>query len=124
LRINENNWLYWDNEKKLKYVKSTRLYKIQNDSIIAYKAVKDDYSSVFNRQYTYKIGKKYKSHCDCNMDEDGSFGLSAWTKAGALNYYNKGKLLKVRIPIDGLGCVVQEDKKLRCFELEILEEIL
>jgi hypothetical protein len=62
-----------------------------DEYIIAYKAVREDYHSVYNWQYKYEVGQTYKSHCDCDLFEENSFGLSTWTKEGALEYYNKGK---------------------------------
>ena len=79
--------------------------------------------SVYNFQYLYETGKTYTSHCDCNLNYNNSFGLSAWTKEKALDYYNKGKLFKVSIPIEKLGSVVHDGNKLRAFEITILEEV-
>ncbi|MFA5600687.1 MAG: hypothetical protein WDA06_08850, partial [Phenylobacterium sp.] len=71
----------------------------------------------------YEIGKTYKSHCDCNLTNENSFGLSAWTKKEALEYYPKGKLLKVKIDIKDIGAIVHNGNKIRCFKFEVLEEI-
>ena len=56
------------------------------------------------------------------MDEENSFGLSAWTKEKALEYY-EGELYKVKIHIDDVGALVQKGSKIRCFKLEVIEKI-
>ncbi len=76
---------------------------MDGDYVIAYKSTQFDGFSVFNPLYQYKIGEIYESNCDCNIDNDVSFGLSAWTKEGALKYYPFGELYKVRIHIDDVG---------------------
>lgn len=125
LTISDNNWLYKTREYKLEQIKACGLYEIEDDEyIIAYKAVRNDNHSVYNFQYLYEVGKTYESHCDCNIDNENSFGLSAWTQEAALDYYNQGKLFKVKIHIDDLGALVHEGNKLRCFKLEIIEEII
>jgi len=53
-----------------------------------------------------------------------SFGLSAWDKQGALEYYNSGKILKVKINIEDIGCIVSDHgNKIRCWKLIVLKEI-
>ena len=123
LTIDEDNWLYKDKQFKLNYLKSIGTYEIiDNDYIIAYKSVRDDYYSVFNFQYFYEVGKTYEAHCDCSSEEN-SFGLSAWTREEALKYYNRGKLLKVKISIEDIGRIVHNNYKIRCSKMEIVEEI-
>jgi len=95
---------------------------LDDNYIIAYKSVREGYYSVYNFQYKYEVGKTYTSHCDCNLDKENSFGLSAWTREGALDYYNKGRLLKVKIPIEKVGAIVWNNNKIRCFELEVIGE--
>ena len=125
LTIPETCWLYKTKKEKLKYIKKHTNYKvIKNQYIIAYKTTKIDGTSLFNFQYTYKIGNTYESHCDCNIDNENSFGLSAWTKEKALDYHNIGKLFKVKIDIEDIGCFVQDNNKIRCWKLTILEEVV
>ncbi len=69
------------------------------------------------------MGETYESHCNCDLYDNNSFGLSAWTKEGALQYYSKGELYKVRIHIDDIGALVYENNKIRCFKLEVIERI-
>jgi hypothetical protein len=124
LTISENCWLYKTKKEKLQYIKKNTNYGIiDNQYIIAYKSTRIDGSSVFNRQYHYEIGNTYESHCDCNINNENSFGLSAWTKEQALEYYNIGKLFKVKINIEDIGCFVQNNNKIRCWKLTILEEV-
>ena len=118
-----NSWLYKSDEEKLELVKNTGLYEIEDNYVIAYKSVRSDFSSVFKRGIYYHVGSIVSAHCNCNSDGESSFGLSAWTKEGALRYYDKGLLLKVRIPINKLGCLVHDSHKIRCFELEVMEVV-
>ena len=122
LTINKDNWLYKDYNFKLDYIKKNTSYEIVDDSIIAYKSVRSDNYSIYNFQYLYEVGKIYESHCDCT-NEENSFGLSAWTKEDALEYHNKGKLLKVKIKIEDIGRIVHNNGKIRCFRFEVLEEV-
>ena len=64
----------------------------------------------------------YEAKCDYNIDEENSFGLSAWTKNGALDYHD-GKLFKVKIDIADIGAIVHNNKKIRASKLTILEEV-
>ena len=117
----KNNWLYVTNEEKREKVKEK--HELNDDYVIAYKSTRIDGHSVFNFQYRYEVGKTYESHCDCNLNENSSFGLSAWTKEGALQYYPEGKLFKIRIHLDDLGAMTSSGK-LRASRIEILEEVI
>ena len=124
ITVLENNWLYTSKEDKLKYVKENTQYEvIENEYILAYKTVKNNYCSVFKQDFFYEVGKTYVSHCDCNLKNENSFGLSAWTKEKALEYHNKGKLLKVKIFIEDIGAIVHNNNKIRCKKLTVIEEI-
>ncbi|MFW9879537.1 MAG: hypothetical protein ACFFG0_41200, partial [Candidatus Thorarchaeota archaeon] len=98
-------------------------YEIKDGKVIAYKSCRSDGYSCFNFQYKYEIGNEYGSHADYNADNDNSFGLSAWTREKALEYYSRGKLFKVLIDIKDIACVVQKGNKIRCSKLKILEEM-
>jgi hypothetical protein len=124
IELPNDSWLHATVEDKLKYIKENTSYEIiDNTHIVAYKSVRDCGSSVFNWHYLYEVGKTYQSHCDCNIQNENSFGLSAWTKEGALKYHNKGNLLKVKIPIDKIGAIVHDNNKIRCFEFEVVEKM-
>lgn len=75
-------------------------------------------------KYFYEIGYTYTSKCDCNIDIENSFGLSAYTKEGALKYHNTGKLMKIKVHLDDLGCIVHKGHKLRCKKIEIIEQVI
>ena len=123
IEIDKDNWLYKPVNFKLKRLKECGLYEIQDDRyIIAYKGIRSDNYSQFNFQYQYFIGQTYTSHCNCNVDEENSFGLSAWTLEKAKAYCNQ-KIIKIKIPISKLGTIVHDGHKLRCFEFEVIEEV-
>jgi len=118
----KDNWLYVSKEEKLEYIKNNTDYEVvDNEYIIAYKSCRDDGYSKFNFQYRYEVGNTYESHCDCDLSNESSFGLSAWTREGALEYCNE-KLFKVKIMIEDIGAIVYNNK-VRCFRLTILEEV-
>jgi hypothetical protein len=123
LEIPETNWLYKDKEYKRKYIKENTEYEIVGDKVIAYKSCRSDGYSVFNFQYYYEVGGEYECHADYNIDNDNSFGLSAWTKEGALGYYNFGKLFKVEIDLEDIATIVHDGNKIRASRIKILEEI-
>jgi hypothetical protein len=124
--VKPDNWLYIPKEEKLNTIKQSNLYEIIDDTyIIAYKSTRSGYS-IINFQYYYEVGKVYEAHCDCNLNNYNSFGLSAWTKERALDYYNDEdvRLFRVKIHIDDLGAFIQNNHgKLRCFKLEVIEQV-
>ena len=121
--IKNSNWLYKSAENKLQEIKNTGLYEITpENNIIAYKGIRSDNYSKYNFQYFYEIGKTYSSHCDCNINNENSFGLSGWTKEGALEYCNE-KLIKILIYPEHIGALVYKGNKIRCFEFTVIEEI-
>ena len=120
----ENSWLYSSKEEKLKYIKENTSYKIIDDTyILAYKSVRRNNTSVFKPGMVYEIGKTYEAHCDYNLKEENSFGLSAWTKEKALEYHSKGNLLKVKIMIEDVGAIVHYNEKIRCKKLTVVDRI-
>ena len=84
----KDNWLYKTKKWKLDYIKNNTKYEIVDDKyILAYKSTKNNGKSVYRSNiYQYKVGVIYESNCDCNTNNDNSFGLSAWTKEKALDY--------------------------------------
>ena len=119
----KDNWLYVSKEEKLEYIKNNTDYEVvDNEYIIAYKSCRRNGYSKFNFQYRYEVGEVYESHCDCNLGEKDSFGLSAWTREGALSYC-KEKLFRVKINIEDIGAIIHNSNKVRCFRLTILEEV-
>ena len=122
LKISDTCWLYKDKEFKRKYIKKNTEYEIIGDKVIAYKSCRADGYSVFNFQYHYETGKEYEAHADYNIYDHNSFGLSAWTKEGALDYYEAGKLFKVEIDLEDIAAIVHDGNKIRASKIKILEE--
>jgi hypothetical protein len=123
LEIPETCWLYKDKEFKRKYIQENTSYEIIGDKVIAYKSCRGDGYSAFNFQYYYEVDGEYECHADYNIDEKDSFGLSAWTKRSALEYYNCGKLFKVEIDLEDIAAIVHNHNKIRASKIKILEEI-
>jgi hypothetical protein len=123
LETPETNWLYKDKEYKREYIFKHTGYEIIGDKVMAYKTCRKDGYSVYNFQYHYETGKEYECHADYNIDDFSSFGISAWTKAGALLYYNTGKLFKVEIDLEDIAAIVFESNKIRASRIKILEEV-
>ena len=123
VKIDEDNWIYKPINFKLKKLKEINLYEIiDNKFIIAYKGIRSDNYSKINFQYKYEVGKTYESTCDCNINNENSFGLSAWTLTEARKYCNE-KIIKVKININDLGCIVHKGNKLRCRKFTVLGEV-
>ncbi len=126
LEIPKNNWLYTSDEVKEKYIQDNTEYKIEEDKngkyILAYKGIRSDNYSKYNFQYKYEIGQTYESICDCNLNEEDSFGLSAWTLEGA-KYYCNEKIILVKIYLQDIGAIVHKGNKIRCFKFTVIKEI-
>ena len=123
LDIPETCWLYKDKEFKREYIKENTTYEIIGDKVIAYKTCRSDGYSKYNFQYYYEVGKEYEAHADYNIDEEDSFGLSAWTEEGSLKYCNNGKLFKIEIDLENIAAIVHDGNKIRASKIKILEEI-
>ena len=122
LTIPDTCWLYKSAAEKEQYIREYTNYEIINGEVIAYKSCRSDGYSTFNFQYKYEVGKEYESLADYNIDNQDSFGLSAWTKEKALEYC-KEKLFKVAIKLEDIACIVQNRNKIRASKLRIIEEI-
>lgn len=124
LRIPENNWINKTSKEKLDFINKNypSFYEIRNNKIMAYKGVQSNWCSAFDSKYKYEIGKVFESHCDCDLDEENSFGLSAGAFEKAKEYCNE-KILRVEIDLKDLGAIVHDGGKLRCFKLKVLEEV-
>ena len=114
-----DSWHYKSVEEKKKAVIDTGLYECHEDYFIAYKGIKADRCSQYNRQYQYLKGKTYETWCDCSAD-DCSFGFSAWTEKEARKYCNE-LVVRVKVRYEDVGRVVHNGGKIRCFKMEILD---
>jgi hypothetical protein len=123
LTIPENSWLYKSDQEKEEYIRSNTGYEIRDGKVVAYKTCRSDGYSIFNFQYLYKVGNEYESHADYNPNNENSFGLSAWTKEGAIKYCSDGRLFEVEIPLEDLACVVHDGKKIRASKMRIVKEL-
>jgi hypothetical protein len=123
LKIPNTCWLYKDKEYKRRYFKRYTSYEIIGDKVIAYKSCRSDGYSVYNFQYYYKAGKEYKCHADYNIDNNNSFGLSAWEREKAFNHHSTGKLFKVEIDLEDIAAIIHDGNKIRASKIKILKEI-
>ena len=126
LEISKNNMHYFSRDQKLEILNNGEgnPYEMDEDYILAYKSTRLDGYSRYNFQYQYKVGQVYESHADGNLNNENSFGLSVWTKEGALGYKSNGELYLVKIHIDDVVAIVHEKKKLRCTKIEIIKKII
>jgi hypothetical protein len=122
LSIPESSWLYKSDQEKENYIRNNTDYEIIDTNVIAYKSCRSDGHSRYNLQYFYEVGKEYECHADYNPNNENSFGLSAWTKEGAIEYCNE-KLFKVQISIADVACILHNGKQIRACKMKILEEI-
>jgi hypothetical protein len=124
LTISEDNWNYKSKKFKLNYIKNNTNYEIIDDNyILAYKSTKLNGKSAYKPSfYTYEVDKTYNSNCDCNSNVENSFGLSAWTKEKAIEYCNE-ELYLVKIFVDDIGCITNNNNKIRARKLTVIEKI-
>jgi hypothetical protein len=117
----DDTWLYKSTEEKKQTVINTGLYECHDDYFIAYKVIRADRYSLYNKQYKYEVGGTYESNCDTTKKEC-RFGLSAWTREKAKEYgKNNSLIVKVKINYEDVGRIVQNDGKIRCFRQTFLE---
>jgi len=116
------SWLYADMETKRKAFVNCNLYEMDGNYVIAYKGIRSDNYSKFNFQYKYELNGIYESNADYNLNEQNSFGLSAWTKLEALQYCNE-KLIKVKIHLNDIAALVHDSRKIRCTKFQVIEEL-
>jgi hypothetical protein len=116
-------WLYKTQEEIEKYIRENTNYEIVNGEVIAYKSCRSDGYSKYNFQYKYEIGGIYESQADTNVDNNNSFGLSAWTREKAIEYCNE-KLFKVGIKLEDIAAIVHKGGKIRARKIRIIEEVL
>ena len=120
LTIPKSNWIYASDEDKHKAIESSGLYEVKDGYVYGYKTVDKYMRSVFRSTYHYKLGEIHRSRCDFNCDVENSYGLSMWSKEGALGYHGQGIMLRVRAKLSHVGAMVHYKHKLRCVELEVL----
>jgi len=120
ITISNDNWLYKSIEEKLSHLSK---YEIVDNHIIAYKSCRSDGYSTYNFHYKYEPNKEYEAHCNYNVNEEHSFGLSAGTKECALDYCEE-KLFKIKINVDDIAVIIRNGEKLRCCKLYVMEEML
>ena len=122
LKLPKDNWLFTDKQTKRKAIENCDLYELDGDYVIAYKGIRSDGRSRYNFRYHYELGGIYEAHADHNLDNDDSFGLSAWTEYDAKQYCGQ-KLIKVKIHLDDVAALVHNGGKIRCTRLEVIEEL-
>jgi hypothetical protein len=120
ISVPEETWRYKTAEEKLEAAREAG-YEIRNGKVVAFKSVRRNLASVYQPGLVYEIGKHFRaSNCDCLPSNENSFGLSAWTREGALGYHSGGRLLEVEIDPEDLGVIVRSGSKIRCFEFRIV----
>jgi len=124
LTIPETCWLYKTPTFIESYIRKNTNYEIHKDTggkfIIAYKGILRDRYSLYTYQYRYFQYHTYTSHCDCNIDNENSFGLSAWTENEARDYCSD-LVVRVKIYIKDIGCFVHNNNKIRCRKFTVLD---
>jgi hypothetical protein len=123
LSLPTKSWLYQSGDYKLSKIKECKLYEIDGDYVIAYKGTQKNHYSVYNFQYQYEVGETYETHADYNLDNENSFGFSAWTEEEAENYCNE-RVVQVKIHKDDLAALVHKGNKIRCQKLTVVKEMI
>jgi hypothetical protein len=123
ISVPEETWRCKTPEEKLEAAREAG-YEIRNGKVVAFKSVRRNLASVYQPGLVYAIGKHFRaSNCDCLPSNENSFGLSAWTREGALGYYSRGKLLEVEVDPEDLGVIVHNGSKIRCFGFRIVRKV-
>ena len=122
LTISEDNWNYVTDEIKIEKLIDSG-YEVKDGYVYGYKSVREDMYSVYDFNVKYDIGIISDWKYDPICENENSFGLSMWyDKANAKEYYEYGKLLKIRAKISDVKALTKY-KKVRCSQLEVLEII-
>lgn len=90
--------------------------------ILAFKGVKQNYTSTFSDRYTYLPKHEYTCDCDADMYNDNSYGLSAWYKDDASTYCDE-RVLCVKINFDDIKYVNLYNGKLRASRMYVEGEV-
>jgi len=113
LTISEDNWNYVTDEIKIEKLIDSG-YEVKDGYAYGYKSVREDMYSIYSFNINY----------DPSCNNENSFGLSMWyDEEKAKEYYNFGKLLKIRAKISDVKALTIFDNKVRCSQLEVLEII-
>jgi hypothetical protein len=115
----ENNTLYWSKEQKLVLAKKHGYKIINDDYILAYKGIRNDFYCFLNFQYKFEKGKTYESHADHNLNNESSFGLSAWSKKEATSFCSQ-LVVQVKIKLEDISAITYNSSKIRATKLTIL----
>jgi hypothetical protein len=116
--VKKNNWLYMKEKEKLEKIK--KFYKVEEREgvkyIECYKSVREDYSSIHNKNlFKYdNFNYEYETVCDYNTNIEHSNGFGCWTIWEARNYayendINNYKLIKCSIPLNSV-CMLSTGK--------------
>lgn len=115
-------WERATKENKLAFLKRISCYEIVNDEyVVAYQAVRNNYTLVNNHRMMYEVGKEYESNCNCNVYDISSVGLYVGTKANALSNFSYGRLLKIHVDINDIG-VVLSDQRIRAKKIKVVSD--
>ena len=123
LTISKDNWNYVTDEIKIEKLISGG-YEVKDGYAYGYKSIREDMYSVYSFNIKYDIGIINDWHYDPSCNNENSFGLSMWyDEEKAKEYYNFGKLLKIRAKISDVKALTCNNNKVRCSQLEVLEII-
>jgi len=129
-RFSEFIWILKSKEEKENDIKEADYEILENENgkyILAYKAIRTDNKSFHDpNNYEYIVGKVYKSNCDCDIEDENSYGLAAWDKENAIEFGKSDnfKLIKVKIYINDIGVIIKNNKnKIRCFKFKVVEDL-
>jgi hypothetical protein len=129
-KYNWRMWKTWEMDD-LKREMISKHYEIINvegtEYVICYKAVHNDYSSIYNRyMYTYDdISKTYETNCDFHSENENSFGFSCWTYENAVAFaverrIEEYRIIKVMCPLE-YTCMTRIDKIIRSEQMKIID---
>lgn len=106
------------------------LYKVKSNNgyVILYKAVNRSFSSIFDDNFMYSIGKVAKAECSTNRQLYCAKGLHVSNIRTAIEYaeshrVKKYRILKCSVPIDCIVVPLETEGKARTSKLKVIEEV-
>jgi len=102
--------------------------EIKDNQAMLYKAVKPDYSTFYDSEFKYRIGKTFTNSCNNSRDVQCSFGLHVSHINWALEFGRSKDIddfvvLECAVPVDKIIVPKNTDGKIRTSELTVLREV-
>ncbi len=122
IKRSKHNWLYKENEKKMKAIRACKQFEMIDDYIIAYLPIG---KLLYDFDYDiYEVGKVYEIPCNANTKEETNDfpGFLLYGHKTNIRFYESKRIYKVKVHIDDVRSLTPNNI-LRCCKIEILEKV-